>query len=413
VFRSRLGATNIVLPLASFAFQPAVTLSRRLEQQLSAIVDVDTVDSVNTSLFEYLQEKRLVGSEKRKTGRYTGFTLQRGEHLQVVDHADNPLTSVKLFQTDIWLADLRVASTIGVPTAENSEELLELCFQLGLLLRSKSTWTAAGQLTAGLRTSTPGITSNPMVLGLEALALLRQILEKDGLLLRELLREICSAEGSISRDEIALRLPAIAGRALASARQQQLPTALLSEGKKFVVLLEQTAKKRSQASRAPGVLEHRISPRLEWLVDFGALTKQGLPRNAFEYHVMPDAQVILGLLDSHLNSRSSLWSDDAALGYWRTATHWASLRGRLPHYDVRSALRRGYVLMRRTVGPCAIREVCFSAGILLPSREVTIDLLSQELLAWASAEPRIKLSGGRFTRKPELVHMTDEVLNEG
>jgi hypothetical protein len=401
---------NIVLPLASFAFQPATTLSRRLEQQLSATVDVNTADIANASLFEYLQEKRLVGREERKTGRYTEFTLKRNGGLQVLDNAGNPLASVKVFRTDMWLSDPAVASTTGAPTVENGEELLELCFQLGLLLRSKSTWTAAGQLTAGLRTSTPGLPSNPMVLGMEALALLRQALEKDGLMLREVLRELCVATGSISRDEIALRLPDIAVQALASARQLQLPSALLSEAKKFVALIEQTARKRAQASRAPGVLEHRTSPRLEWLVDFGALTKQGSPRNAFEYHVSPDAQTLLRLLD--LNVGAPFWADNAALSYWRTATHWASLRGRLPSYEVRSALRRGYSLMRRSVGPCAIREVCFSAGILMPSTEITIESLGQELSAWASVEPRITLSGGRFTRKPELVHMADEVLHE-
>jgi hypothetical protein len=374
-------------------------------------MDVDTTDLANVPLFEYLQEKRLVGHGERKTGRYTEFTFKKDSILQVVDTAGNPLASAKVFRTDVWLSDPAVASTIGVPTVENVEELLDLCFQLGLLLRTKSTWTAAGQLTTGLRTSTPGLPPNPMVLGLEALALLRQVLEKDGLMLREVLREACSAAGPITRDAMALRLSGIASRALASSRQLQLPSDLISEGKKFVELIEQTIRKRAQASRAPGVLEHRVSPRLEWLVDFGALTKQGLPRNAFEYQVSPDAQLLLGLLDS--NAGAPFWADNAALGYWRTATHWASLRGRIPSYDVRSALRRGYALMKRSVGPSAIREVCFSAGILLPSRELTIEALNQELSAWAAAEPRITLSGGRFTRKPELVHMTNEFLNQG
>jgi hypothetical protein len=411
VFRSRLGAVNVVLPLASFAFQPSATLSRRLKQQLSAKVSVETTNVANSPLFEYLQEKRLVGSGERKTGRYTSFSLRKDGAHRVVDHAGTPLTSVKIYQTDMWLSDPEVASTNGVPTVDNSDELLELCFQLGLLLRTKSTWTAAGQLTAGLREFTPGLSPNPMVLGLEALALLRQVLERDGLLLREVLRELCTSTVPISRDAVALRLPKMAAQALTSARSLQLPSSLLAEGKRFVALLEQTALKRAQASQAPGVLEHRTSPRLEWLVDFGALNKQGFPRNAFEYNVSPDAQTLLNLLDSTMHS--PLWADDTALGYWRMAQHWTALRNCIPSSDVRGALRRGYVLMKRSIGPCAIREVCFTAGILLPGSSMSVNMLSQELLAWASAEPRITLSGGRFTRKPELVHMTDEILNEG
>jgi len=412
VFRSRLGAANIVLPLASFAFQPAATLTRHLKQQLSAMVEVETGNPLNAFVFEYLREKRLVGSGDgdRKKGRYAGFAIHKDETLHVVDNAGTPLKSVKIFQTDIWLASSEVASTNGVPTADNGDELLELCFQLGLLLRTKSTWTAAGQLTVGLRSFIPSAPSSPMALGLEAFALLRQIIDKDGLLLREVLRELCSNMGSITRDAVALHLPAMAGRALSYARQMQLPSSELAEGKKFVALLEQTARKRAQASRAPGVLEHRTTPRLEWLVDLGAVTKQGLPRNAFEYHVSQDAQTLLGLLDANVGTH--FWADDVALSYWRTAQYWARLRGRLPICNLRRALRKGYALMKRSVGPCAIREVCFAAGVLLPHSQSSINDLSQELVNWASSDSRIALSGGRFSRGPELVHITNDVLNE-
>src|SRR5262249_32754995 len=160
--------------------------------------------------------------------------------------------------------------------------ILELCVQLNLMSKSKNTWTSAGQLTVGLRELNPGPPNNPMVLGLEVVALLRQVIDRDGLLVRELLRECADAQ-EIARDRVALSLPDIAARALASAQKLRLAPPVLAEGKKFLALLQKTAAKRASASRAPGVLEHRTSPRLEWLTDFGAFTKRGKPRNSFEY----------------------------------------------------------------------------------------------------------------------------------
>src|SRR5262249_8437869 len=156
VFKSRLGAVNIVLPLAGFAYQPSVTLVRRLKERLSQTVLVNPSDPAASSVFEYFVEKKLVGSENRQTGRYKDFSLNRRDGgWLAVDGAGVSMQQVQVFQTDVWLADPGIESTIGAPTAENSGEILELCFQLELLSKSKSTWTAAGQLVSGLRELSP------------------------------------------------------------------------------------------------------------------------------------------------------------------------------------------------------------------------------------------------------------------
>jgi len=182
----------------------------------------------------------------------------------------------------------------------------------------------------------------------------------------------------------------------------------LAEGKRFVALLRRTAAKRAMASRAPGVLEHRTSPRLEWLTDFGALTKRGKPKNSFEYSVTSEARTLLALLDQ--DAANPYWADDAALAYWQTSTHWAGARGRLPSIDLRNALREGYRVMQRSVGPTSIRDVCFAAGVLAPHLRLTLDDLSTRLVDWASSVQGITISGGRYTRKPELIHITTDVL---
>ncbi len=412
VFKSRLGVVNIVLPLTGFAYQPGPTLSRRLKERLSQLVSLRLADPRAAPVFQYLIEKKLVSAGERKTGRYKDFSLSKTSRgWEAIDRCGAALSEVAVFQTDVWLADPAIESTIGVPTSENSDEALELCFQLNLLSKSKSTWTAAGQLTTGLRSLSPQSSDNPMLLGLEVVALLRQVIEEDGLLLRELLQHLRKTAGAITRDGVALHLAPIAESALAAAHALRVPPPVLAEGKKFVALLKRTSANRAAASRAPGVLEHRTSPRLEWLTDFGALTKHGTPKNSFEYSLTPDAVTLLELLDR--DASTPHWPDDVALGYWRRSTHWANARSRLSPIDLRTALRHGYRIMQRSVGPTAIREVCLAAGVLAPHLEQSLEEFSAHLVDWAAAEQGITVSGGRYTRRPELIHMTGEVLGEG
>src|SRR5260221_6155406 len=79
VFKSRLGAVNIVLPLAGFAYQPSVTVAKRLKERLSQMVPISVADPIAPTIFEYLIEKKLVGAGNRQTGRYKDFSLLRGE----------------------------------------------------------------------------------------------------------------------------------------------------------------------------------------------------------------------------------------------------------------------------------------------------------------------------------------------
>jgi hypothetical protein len=250
-----------------------------------------------------------------------------------------------------------------------------------------------------------------MRLGYEVVVLLRQVIEKDGLIQRELLRTLLGGPNPIERDRVALQLPEIAECALRSARELRLAPPVLAEGKKFLTLVQKTAAGRAKASGAPGVLEHRMAARLEWLTDFGALTKKGRSKNGFEFLVTADAQLLAELLEP--DAGASSWADDVALGYWRRSQSLRHLRNQLPPIGLDDALRRGYGIMQRTVGPTSIREVCLAAGVLSPGIDLTLDQIGSRLIGWASEVPGITVSGGRYTRKPELVHMTRDVLAKG
>lgn len=404
VFKSRLAAANIVLPMTGLAYVPEQTLSRKLKQKLSETVELEVSDPHSRFVFEYLVEKRLVGAKGRSEGRYAGVTLdKKGERWEARDD-NGPLSRITVYKMDLWMADPEVASTIGVPTPDNSGEILELSYQLQLISKVKNTWTAAGQLAHGLRERSPAKSENPFALGVESAALMRQVLSRDALVLVELLRETRELR-SFTRDAIALKLPSLVERAMDAARQQMLPAPILAEGKRFLVLLRKTARNREKASTAPGVLEHRTSPRLEWLVDFGAYSKPGV-RNAFEYSPTSDAAVLLELLEKATGDHAS---DEVAIGYWRRSMRWSRMWESFPAMDLYDALLAGYRLMERSVGPAPIREVCFAAAVLAPRLKQTHAQITEALLEWAATTTGITVSGGRYKRSPELVHISADL----
>jgi hypothetical protein len=407
VFKSRLAVANIVLPMTGLAYVPEQTLTRKLKQRLSETVEFEVNDPRSRFVFEYLVEKRLASGKERSVGRYAGVSLIEKSGRWEARSESAPLSKLDVYITDMWMADPDLPSTIGVPTPENSGEALELCYQLQLLSKAKNTWTAAGQLVRGLRDRSPKKSDNPFALGVEIAALMRQVLSRDALILVEILRETRDRR-SFTRNEVALKLPAIVERAMDAARALKLPAPVISEGKRFVALLQKTARNREKASTAPGVLEHRTSPRLEWLVDFGAYSKPGA-RNAFEYSPTPDAALLMELLEKTAGDHAS---DEAAIGYWRRSMRWSRVWKSFPPIELRKALMAGYRLMERSVGPTPIREVCFAAAVLAPRLKETHAQLGEALLEWAASTSGITVSGGRYKRTPELVHMSIDNLGE-
>src|SRR4051794_149706 len=124
VFKSRLGIGNLVLGLTGFAHQPEAALIRKLRSVLDErrVLSLDDQDAM--PVLEYLLDKRLVGRSLRKKGRYTGYVLERTDGAwRARDRRDNEVSEIPVYLTDIWLADPAIASTIGVPTPDNAEEV--------------------------------------------------------------------------------------------------------------------------------------------------------------------------------------------------------------------------------------------------------------------------------------------------
>ena len=415
VFKARLGVVNTVLGLTDFGYMPPETLTKKLSAVFSERIPISLADSANNGILNYLIEKRLVGSERpRATGRYQDFTLTRASgKWRALSKAGEQLDAVAVYRTDVWFSDPALPSTVGVPTPDNAEEVVELSRQLAVLTRAKNTWTAGGQLIAGLRKqgTNESRIENPMVLGLEAPGLMRQVLAVDGLLIRQLLLHIVAdSDSTIRRDVIALQLPAVAAKALEDARRLRRPPPEISAAKAFVELLKVTAAKRATQSGAPGVLEHRTSPRLEWLTDLGVLSKNGLARNGFEYLLTQDTEQLVSEFSKVQDSDA--WPELTSLGYWRHSKWFGPLRAAHARLDLATSLVEGYRVMRRSVGPASIRDVAFAACLLCSDTTISYPEMIHQLIQWAATTDGVTVSGGRYSRGPELIHLAPKVLGE-
>src|SRR5262249_28858122 len=138
----------------------------------------------------------------------------------------------------------------------------------------------------------------------------------------------------------------------------------LSAGHKLVAKLSETDAVGN--ARAPGVREHRTSPRLAWLTEIGYLSKEGPAKKRFQYRVASRATPLLASSDVALEAVGG-WCFNGELSAWRTNSYWGPLRRAIVARDDRTALGSAYIVLRRRIGPAPLRDVAFITGMLCPS----------------------------------------------
>jgi hypothetical protein len=433
VFRSRLGAVNIVLGLTGLSHLPEETLLRKTRQVLDERISLRLSDRTNESIFAYLKDKGLVPDMSNlkdrglvfdgpNKGRYSGLGLSKQEsdwgatRKREGSRSTEDLDDFPVFQTDLWMADSRVRSTIGVPTPDNAKEIIDLTYQLRLLSRGKVTWTSAGYLIHSLRSyqwnkSCSADYENPFLFGIDAVALLRQVIECDGYLIRELLRALCakklqSDSSFVTRDDIAAEFADIVSNAVEASRGH-FPVTTVYKAMQFRKLIDKTAKKHSGQSRGPGVLEHRVSPRLEWLVDFGYLSKEGLSRNGFTYRVEPAATSLLDDLDRF--GGEAHWAESVAVSQWISNPIWEDLRLKVQAEGRISVFARAYRLLQKPIGPSPLNDVAFLSALLSASARDYSEM-EKEIVSFAQKTDGVTLSGGRTQRGPQNIYISEKIL---
>jgi hypothetical protein len=426
VFKSRLGALNLVLQLSGLVHQPEAALLRRLRSMLEETEALSLIDPNNGSVFEYLLQKGLVGREVRAKGRYAQYAAltKTNNEWRAENRRGEPVSALETFVTDVWLSNPAVRSTIGVPTPENAGETLELAHQLRVLLKSKNTWTAAGQLSSALRDRWGALiadAANPFLLGVESVAFLRQVVATDGLLMMELVRELTVEPlNSVTRDEIAGRFSEIVARAVDRAKALNAPQPSIHEARDFLKLIRETGRRRTRSpgkrtrpggstegptgSRGPGVLEHRVSPRLEWLTDLGYLSKEGLPKNGFTYVTTSALQGLLSDLEASAGEHD--WAEQVAVSQWNRNPYWSGFKVKVSVATREVSFREAYRLMQRRIGPSPLREVAIVSALMASEPRSFRDTVA-DLITYARETEGATLSGGQFRRTPENIYLPD------
>jgi hypothetical protein len=226
----------------------------------------------------------------------------------------------------------------------------------------------------------------------------------------------------VKRDVVAERFHEAVKRAVAAAKESRVPPADLRTVQEFMRLIEGKSAsgtgpragrgqgRSAQKSTGPGVLEHRVSPRLEWLTDLGYLTKDGVPKNSFEYRITPQLRSLLSDLDESFGSDD--WPEVVATSQWQTNPIWADTRAAVSTYPRRAAISHAYALMHRRIGPAPLREVTFATCLFDSSDDISYSLALQELVKFAGDTNGAALSGGRYRRSPENIYLPDPVWTD-
>jgi hypothetical protein len=415
VFRSRLGGHSLIVNLAGTTPQSREQLERQSKRAISAPLQVHPESHEGQLVLRYLQEKGFLKKSFATAGRYKGYRLEsRDGFLTAIDRQGAVPTSLTCSRIDYFLADDCVRSTIGAPTEATATELISSCAQLGLLSQSKSNVTSAGYMATRLLSLGAEESVNPFCLGLELVVYLRSIVQVDSAVILPLLRYI-SNRTRITRDDVAGQLVDFYREAYEEMKNSGAPVQDRKEARSLVETISKSnsAAIRSSAEdsvRSFGVLEHRTSPRLEWLVDLGALSKAGLPRNVFTYFPTRDLKLLLSAMVQRKNV--SRYAEDVALHYFLNSERCSELRTRFKASSLNEGFVKAYLLIGRQVGPTPIADLALLAGMAAAAADAKVEAVIEHLIEWSSREPRISLSGSRYVRTPEMAHFQSSLLEE-
>ena len=190
---------------------------------------------------------------------------------------------------------------------------MEFCFQLRLLSKAKNTWTSAGGVVQSMRHKLGSYhqdISNPLLLGVEGVALLRQILVEDGLIIREILRELSVYQGTVTRDMIAENFEWIVERAVEAAGKLFLPTLALRKAKEFLKLIRKTKKipkSDCKVCKGTGKIKHLAAKRASLVLNARkAQNKNVLYNKLLDAGRLHPSASVIGSLSGRMSGRTEV-----------------------------------------------------------------------------------------------------------
>jgi hypothetical protein len=412
IFRSRLGVLNIALGCSDRSFAARAKIRRNLESKLKGTKLVKSSDPTWGPLLAYLVDKGFVSSAREGGSKYKlRYEREPAGTIRVFDQKDTPITEASFSIADVWLSDSRVRSTIGAPTADNVDEILDFAFQMQILSAAKGSWTSAGKLAADLRAleAQGNHETNPFIFGPEVAVFVRALFQVDGWTLKSMIGRLESLGSPFRREDMIVHFGEIVDEVGSIVKSAVRDKELLVRFANFRDLIQKNMRKRTDKSPTEtmslGVLEHRVSPRLEWLTDIRVLAKQ--QKNAFSYSVGEDCDAFARAAEHAGESVES--RDEAALRFLVGSSWGRRELSHLVESDPFRAMMRSYALVRPPVGPARIDDVCFVAGLFLRGSNRSIDLCHNYVLELARQYQEITISGDRFSRAPRLVHVKERL----
>jgi hypothetical protein len=262
--------------------------------------------------------------------------------------------------------------------------------------------------------------NNPFLLTpAQSIFFLFQTFENDGDLLAEWLPIICKRD-SFSRTEAGEDL-ITAFRNIHSGLKTGQKQARLSRYRSIRELksLLETFDKKPQRESGGGkeTVRHRVSPRLESLVDIGLLCKQ-TPEvdRRFDFHYFTTKNLVA--LSESLQDCDSV-SDYLERHFFSHAMTILP-EGAKPVDDqesIFSYFAKAYSRLRRPVGDNPIRPLALRAALLsladAPPKVFEISDAYSALRTCQKSYPRqVHLSGVRISFRPEFVHISEELLSK-
>ena len=307
-FMLRPGHLKVLLAVLRKTYGNRATIARHLAENLTKPFEIDAARVQDVGV--YLARKKLCvvvrpdGAEiaAHPKARYSHLRVSMGDGDTVRAVTDNRGDAVKIWYQDLALADRRTRSKVGAVTADTREvtnksgvsHLVDWAVILGIASKRLGL-TAVGRALATVcdqieLPSSGSAAINPYVIGSERLVFAWMLFMSDGDVLARLICHLERVEELSKSDACDLAM------ALASEMREEVARA----GTAATVAAAGTVRgfqndlgleraRRRPSNRPTSTVWHRISSRLESLVDVGFLEKAdrlGHPRQ-FDYCYRP------------------------------------------------------------------------------------------------------------------------------
>lgn len=421
-FMLRLGHIKVLLKPLKTTYGNRTRIARDLAIALTSKVNVPT--NAIAELGVYLMNKKLA-QVRRSDGSITrAHPRARYCLLTVVLSPDGTVSSIEpppnernlnIWYEDLCLADGRLPSKVGAVTVDTREisnksgvsHLVDWSVILGVANRRLGL-TAVGRaieiVYAESLTASP-LNSNPYLMGAEKLAFARALFAADGDFLGRLILRLAE-RSSLSKTEAMTLGIEIADSMLAEANRSvnlvSVATSRLVRDLKADV--SGNAVRESQKAKPSSSAWHRMSSRLEALVDIGFLTKidlQGRNRS-FDYYYRPTDILIRASDGLSRAAAPSAWADAELAGVFEISD------GLDKNSDARAEMAKALSLC---LGPTGIHidsyAIVASCLALMQGKLLHISEARSTLTKFAIDEPAlVRLSRGYAGSRAEFASIS-------